>query len=155
MNKILICAIVFIVTTAYSQPSDTVNVDASIDFNKVNCSQTVEKSLFAGIESTMKGMEDNILKLMRELGELKMQMQELKTKVKKKLDSQQDVVEIHEQEPADDTKTSAVATVDKVIIGTTSSVDSIVTSSVGAEVKHNLPFNDISNVVVQPKISDN
>jgi hypothetical protein len=72
--------------------------DSGVDLNKINGSQVVEKTVFTSIEANMKSMEDNILKLMRELGELKMQMHELKISAKKELDAQQRIIEPQKQE---------------------------------------------------------
>ena len=145
MNKKLVFSFVFIVSAVYSQ---------SIDFNKINGGQAVEKPLFANIETNMKNMEDNILKLMRELGELKMQMQELKANVKNKLGSQQEVFVQGKPEPVAESKPAAVAPVDKVVTGTALSIDNVVTASNNVESKPNLPFNDISaDGVVQPLIT--
>lgn len=54
------------------------------DLNKINGSKVAEKPMFLDIEANLKNMEDNILKLMRELGELKMQINKLKESAKDK-----------------------------------------------------------------------
>lgn len=94
MNKklIIICFWIYNVSAAFGMS------DSGVDLNKINGSQVVEKTAFTNIEANMKSMEDNILKLMRELGELKIQVHELKASTKKELDVQQKVVEQQKQE---------------------------------------------------------
>lgn len=82
MNKKLILIVFLIGKIGYAQVADSHMSGSSIDFNKVNGNQGIDKLSFTNIETCMKLMEDNILKLMRELGELKMQVHELKGSLK-------------------------------------------------------------------------